>query len=281
MADLADMKVPAVPASPRGRFWSDVREALRGSEQDYTQGPIGRAILLLAVPMVLEMAMESVFAVTDVFFVGRLGPDAVAAVGLTESMLTLVYALAMGLGIGTTAVVARRIGEKDREGAARAAVQAIALGVAGAVCLGSLGVAFAPRLLALMGASPAVLRIGSGYTRVMLGGEATIVVLFVVNAVFRGAGDAAIAMRVLWLANAINIVLGPCFIFGLGPFPELGVTGAAIATTTGRSIGALYAVVRLFRRGSRVPVGRRHPVFDFPLMAQILRLAASASLQNL
>ena len=157
MADQADMKVPAVPTSPRGRFWSDVREALRGSEQDYTQGPIGRAILLLAIPMVLEMAMESVFAVTDVFFVGRLGPDAVAAVGLTESMLTLVYALAMGLGIGTTAVVARRIGEKDREGAARAAVQAIALGVAGAVFLGSLGVAFAPRLLALMGASPAVL----------------------------------------------------------------------------------------------------------------------------
>src|SRR6266478_4481991 len=260
MADQADMKVPAVPASPRGRFWSDVREALRGSEQDYTQGPIGRAILLLAVPMVLEMAMESVFAVTDVFFVGRLGPDAVAAVGLTESMLTLVYALAMGLGIGTTAIVARRIGERDREGAARAAVQAIALGVAGAVCLGGLGVAFAPRLLALMGASPAVLQIGSGYTRVMLGGEATIVVLFVVNAVFRGAGDAAIAMRVLWLANAINIVLGPCFIFGLGPFPELGVTGAAVATTIGRGVGALYAISRLLRPGSRIAVHRRHPV---------------------
>src|SRR2546430_10173090 len=165
MADQADMKVPAVPASPRGRFWSDVREALRGSEQDYTQGPIGRAILLLSIPMVLEMAMESIFAVTDVFFVSRLGADAVATVGLTESMLTLVYALAMGLGMGTTAVVARRIGEKDREGAANAAVQATAPGIAGAVLLGGLGGTFAPRPLALMGALPSVLRIGSGYTR--------------------------------------------------------------------------------------------------------------------
>src|SRR5919204_3100372 len=167
MAEPAEIAAePAAP--PRGGIWSDVREAIRGSEQDYTKGAIGRAILLLAIPMVLEMAMESVFAVTDVFFVGRLGPEAVAAVGLTESMLTLAYARALGLGIGTTAVVARRIGEKDREGAANAAVQAVALGGGGALLLGSLGVAFAPRLLALMGASPAVLQIGSGYTRVML-----------------------------------------------------------------------------------------------------------------
>ena len=197
MADPAELaRSPASLPAPEG-LWSHVREALRGSDHDYTKGPIGRAIFLLAVPMVLEMAMESIFAVTDVFFVGRLGPDAVATIGLTESMLTLVYALAMGLGIGTTAVVARRVGEKDRDGAANAAVQATALGIAGAVLLGGLGVTFAPRLLALMGASPAVLKVGSGYTRVMLGGEATIVVLFVVNAVFRGAGDAAIAMRVL------------------------------------------------------------------------------------
>src|SRR5882672_7498807 len=242
MADPAEASTPSVPAPASGGFWSDVRDALRGSEHDYTRGPIGRSILLLAIPMVLEMALESVFAVTDVFFVGRLGPDAVAAIGLTESMLTLVYALALGLGIGTTAVVARRIGEKDREGAANAAVQAILLGVLGALLLGSLGVAFAPRLLALMGASPEVLRTGSGYTRVMLGGEATIVLIFVINAVFRGAGDAAIAMRVLWLANVINIVLGPCFVFGVGPFPELGVTGAAVGTTIGRGIGALYAI---------------------------------------
>src|SRR3954463_94367 len=158
-------------------FWSTVREALRGSEQDYTQGPIGRAIFLLAIPMVLEMALESVFAVTDVFFVGRLGPDAVATIGLTESMLTLIYALAMGLGMGTTAVVARRIGEKDREGAAHAAIQALLLGIAGAALLGGTGVLLAPRLLELMGASPSVLEVGSGYTRVMLGGEATIVVI--------------------------------------------------------------------------------------------------------
>src|SRR6266550_4083155 len=268
-------------APPRGGLWSDVREALRGSEQDYTKGPIGRAILLLAIPMVLEMAMESIFAVTDVFFVGRLGPDAVAAVGLTESMLTLVYALAMGLGIGTTAVVARRIGEKDREGAANAAVQSVFLGIGGAVLLGGLGVAFAPHLLGLMGASPAVLRIGSGYTRVMLGGEATIVVLFVVNAVFRGAGDAAISMRVLWLANAINIVLGPCFIFGLGPFPELGVTGAAVATTIGRASGAVYAISRLLRPGSRIAVGRRHLRVDVPVMRTVGRLSGSGAFQSI
>src|SRR2546428_4187354 len=275
MADPADAAAPSLPAAPRGRFWSDVREALRGSEQDFTQGPIGRSILLLAVPMVLEMAMESIFAVTDVFFVGRLGPDAVATIGLTESMLTLVYALAIGLGIGTTAVVARRVGEKDRDGAAHAAVQATALGIAGAVLLGGLGVTLAPRLLVLMGASPAVLQVGSGYTRVMLGGEATIVVLFVVNAVFRGAGDAAIAMRVLWLANAINIVLGPCFIFGLGPFPELGVTGAAVATTIGRGTGAIYAISRLFRAGSRIAVGRRHLRPDLAVMRTVARLPGS------
>src|SRR5438094_7542598 len=275
-------EIAAGPAAPRrGGLWSDVREAIRGSEQDYTKGPIGRAILLLAIPMVLEMALESVFAVTDVFFVGRLGPDAVAAVGLTESMLTLVYALAMGLGIGTTAVVARRIGEKDREGAANAAVQSVFLGIGGAVLLGGLGVALAPHLLALMGASPAVLQIGSGYTRVMLGGEATIVVLFVVNAVFRGAGDPAIAMRVLWLANAINIVLGPCFIFGLGPFPELGVTGAAVATTIGRGVGALYAISRLLRPGSRSAVHRRHLRIDMPVMRTVARLSGSGALQSI
>src|SRR5437763_6705604 len=275
-------EIAAGPAAPRrGGLWSDVREAIRGSEQDYTKGLIGRAILLLAIPMVLEMALEGVFAVTGVFFVGRLGPDAVAAVGLTESMLTLVYALAMGLGIGTTAVVARRIGEKDREGAANAAVQSVFLGIGGAVLLGGLGVALAPHLLALMGASPAVLQIGSGYTRVMLGGEATIVVLFVVNAVFRGAGDAAIAMRVLWLANAINIVLGPCFIFGLGPFPELGVTGAAVATTIGRGTGALYAISRLLRPGSRIAVQRRHLRIDMPVMRTVARLSGSGALQSI
>jgi len=279
MSEPSDLTAPPV-ATPVG-FWADVREALRGSEHDYTKGPIGRSILLLSIPMVLEMALESVFAVTDVFFVSKLGPDAVATIGLTESMLTLVYALAMGLGIGTTAVVARRIGEKDREGAAIAAVQATVLGAAGALLLGSLGVAFAPRLLALMGASPGVLRIGSGYTRVMLGGETTIVLIFVINAVFRGAGDAAIAMRVLWLANAINIVLGPCFVFGVGPFPELGVTGAAVGTTIGRGIGALYAISRLLRPGSRVPVARRHLRIDLGVMRTVARLSGSGAFQSI
>src|SRR4051812_9196715 len=259
--------------------WRTIREALSGSHQDYTQGPIGRAIFLLAIPMVLEMALESVFAVTDVFFVGRLGPDAVATIGLTESMLTLIYALAMGLDMGTTAVVARRIGEKDREGAAHAAIQALLLGIAGAALLGGAGVLLAPRLLELMGASPSGLQVGSGYTRVMLGGEATIVVIFVVNAVFRGAGDAAIAMRVLWLANAINIVLGPCFIFGLGPFPRLGVTGAAVATTIGRGIGALYAVVRLLRPGSRIEV--RGLRLNLRVMRTVARLSGSGCLQSI
>src|SRR4051812_3910715 len=280
MRDPAELTSPLAPRAREG-FWSDVRDALRGTEHDYTRGPIGRAIFLLAIPMVLEMAMESVFAVTDVFFVGRLGPDAVAAVGLTESMLTLVYALAMGLGIGTTAVVARRIGEKDREGAANAAIQSLLLGIAGAAILGSLGVAFAPALLALMGASPAVLEIGSGYTRVMLGGEATIIVLFVVNAVFRGAGDAAIAMRVLWLANAINILLGPCLVFGLGPFPELGVTGAAGGTAHGRGIGAIYAITRLLRPGSRIAVSARHLRLDLPVLRTVARLSGSGALQSI
>jgi putative MATE family efflux protein len=270
------------PAADTPGLWTVVRESLRGEQHhDYTAGPIGRAILLLSVPMVLEMVLESVFAVVDIFWVSHLGADAVAAVGLTESLLTLVYALAMGLGIGATALVARRIGEKDPEGAARGAAQALALALIVSLLLGTAGALLAPRLLAVMGASPAVIETGRGYATIMLGGEAAIIVLFVVNAVFRGAGDAAIAMRVLWLANAFNILLGPLFIFGVGPFPELGVTGAAVATTTGRAIGATYAVVRLFRRGSRVPVGRRHLVLDFGVMRQILRLAASASLQTL
>jgi putative MATE family efflux protein len=273
---------PAPSGAETPGLWAIVKDSLRGEQHhDFTEGPVGRAILLLAVPMVLEVSLESIFAVADIFWVSRLGPDAVASVGLTESLLTLVYALAMGLGIGATAVVARRIGEKDPEGAARAAVQALLLAMVVSVVLGTAGALLAPRLLAVMGATPAVIATGRGYATIMLGGEAAIIVLFVVNAIFRGAGDAAIAMRVLWLANLINIVLGPLLIFGPGPFPALGVTGAAVATTTGRTIGALYAVVRLFRPGSRVPAGRRHLKLDFGVTKQILRLSGSASLQNL
>ncbi|HEY6121681.1 MAG TPA: MATE family efflux transporter, partial [Pyrinomonadaceae bacterium] len=223
-------------------LWAGIREALRGSHRDYTKGPIGRAIMLLAIPMVLEMLMESVFAVVDIFWVSHLGTDAAATVGLTESLLTLIYALAIGLSIGATAMVARRIGEQNPDGAARAAVQAIALGLIMATIIAVIGTPLAPRLLALMGGSPWVVNQGSAFTRIMLAGNVTVVLLFMVNAIFRGAGDAAIAMRVLWLANWINILLGPCLIFGLGPFPKLGIMGAAIATNIGRGTGALYAI---------------------------------------
>jgi putative MATE family efflux protein len=276
-----ELSPPRARAAVDAGFWSSVREALRGSRRDYTAGPIGRAILVLAVPMVLEMLMESIFAVCDVFFVSRLGPDAVATVGLTESMLTIVYTVAMGLAIGATAMVARRTGEKDADGAATAAVQALALGLIAASVLGVAGALLAPRLLALMGASSGVLASGTTFARVMLGGNATILMLFLINAIFRGAGDAAIAMRVLWLANAINIALGPCLIFGLGPFPRLGVTGAAIATTTGRGIGALYALSRLLRPGSRIDIRRRHLVLVSSVMKRLLELSASGTLQTL
>ena len=262
-------------------FWATVREAIRGSHHDYTAGPIGRAIILLAIPMVLEMVMESVFAVVDVFWVAHLGPNAVATVGLTESVLTLVYTAAMGLSIGVTAMVARRIGEKNPAAAAEAAVQGIALGLLAAAIIGTAGVLLAPRLLAVMGASPEVIALGSNYTRVMLGGNAVILLLFLINAIFRGAGDAAIAMRVLWLANAINIVLGPCLIFGLGPFPELGVTGAAIATTIGRGTGVLYQLYRLARRDGRIVIHRAQIALRPAVMKTLLRLSGTGTFQVL
>jgi len=220
-------------------LWKTIRQSLAGSHHgSYTDGSIDRAIVLLAIPMVLELVLESVFAVVDVFFVSRVGPDAVATVGLTEAMMTMIYAVAMGLGMGATATVARRMGEKDPEGAAIAAVQAIALGLLVAVPVGIAGFWFARPILGLMGATPDVLA-HSSFTAILFGFNGVILMLFLINAVFRGAGDAAIAMRVLWIANAFNIALDPCLIFGLGPFPQLGVTGAAVATTTGRSIGVL------------------------------------------
>lgn len=235
--------------------------------------------MLLAIPMVIEMAMESVFAVTDIFFVSKLGAAAVAAVGLTESMLAVVYALAMGIGTAVTAVVSRRIGEKHPDGAAHAAAQGVLLGVIVAIVLGSVGSVFAPQLLALMGASRDVLAQGTGFARVMLGGEASVILLFLLNAAFRGAGDAAIAMRVLLISNAINIVLGPCLIFGVGPFPELGVTGAAIATTVGRGTGALIAFLTLVRGDHRLHVGLKHFTPDLIQMGALIRLASSATFQ--
>jgi putative MATE family efflux protein len=275
-----EQSIATTPSRPND-WWTVVRDAVRGIPHDYTTGSLGRGIVLLAIPMVLEMAMESIFAVVDVFWVSRLGPDAVATVGLTESILTLVYTAAMGLSIGVAAVVARRIGEQRPDAAAEAAVQGIALGLGVAAVVAICGITLAPRLLAVMGASPAVTAIGSGYTRMMLGGSATVLLLFLINAIFRGAGDAAIAMRVLWLANAINIVLGPCFIFGLGPFPELGVTGAAVATTIGRGTGVLYQLYRLTRGDARVAVRRIHLALRPAIMANLLRLSGSGTFQVL
>ena len=229
--------------------------------------------------MVLEMLMESLFAVVDIFWVAHVSPDAVATVGLTESLLTVVYTVAMGLSIGVTAMVARRIGEKNPEGAAEAAVQGIALGVITAAVLGVAGVILAPRLLGLMGAAPEVIASGQSYTRIMLGGNVVILLLFLINAIFRGAGDAAIAMRVLWLANWINIILGPLLIFGVGPFPELGLTGAAVATTIGRGTGVLYQFYRLWRRDGRVVIHGHDIKLKPAVMKTLLKLSGSGTFQ--
>jgi putative MATE family efflux protein len=274
------VEADSVSETEQMSLWTAVRESVRGGHQhDYTKGPIGRAIILLAIPMVLEMCMESVFAVVDIFWVAHLGADAIATVGLTESLLTLMYAVAIGLGIGATAMVARRVGEKNPEGAARAAVQAIALGLIVSVVFAVLGVTLAPRLLKLMGGSPWVVEQGVNFTRIMFAGNASILLLFLINAIFRGAGDAAIAMRVLWLANAINIVLGPCFIFGLGPFPEMGVAGAAVATTIGRGTGVVYAFSKLIRSGGRFDLRRHHVRLEPAIMARLISLSSTATFQ--
>lgn len=269
----------AVPPEDSQSLWSAVKESIRGSHRNYTTGPIGRSILLLAIPMVLEMIMESVFAVVDIFWVSHLGTDAAAAVGLTESLLTLIYALAIGLSIGAMAMIARRIGEGNPEGAARAAVQAIVLALIVSVVIGAIGAPLAPQLLKMMGGSPWVVEHGAAFTRVMLAGNVTVVMLFMINAIFRGAGDAAIAMRTLWLANWINIVLGPCLIFGLGPFPKLGIVGAAIATNIGRGTGALFALSKLVRGGGRFNIERRHLRIEPSIIGRLIRLSASGTFQ--
>jgi putative MATE family efflux protein len=272
--------VPSVAEQPHLSIWSTLREAVRGSRQDLTEAPIGRAVILLAVPMVLEMLMESVFLVVDVFFVGRLGADAIATVGITESLMVLIYAVAMGLSIGAAAVVARRIGEKDDDGAAHAAAQGLIFGLVVAALFATIGILFGPALIRAMGASDSVMATGSGFARVMLAGSGPVLLLFLINAIFRGAGDAAIAMRVLWFANAINIVLGPLLIFGVGPFPELGVIGAAIGTTIGRSCGVLYQLYHLTRPGGRIRIRVSHLALDLPVMKSILNIAGTAMFQN-
>ena len=263
------------------QFWSLLREGVRGSNRDFTDGHVGHAILVLATPMVMEMMMESLFAVVDVFFVSQLGAASVATVGLTESLLTIVYSVAMGLCIGATAMVARRIGEKDADGAATAAVQVIALGLVVSAVMGVVGAFNARRLLALMGADADVLGPPATFAVIMLGGNAAIVLLFLNNAIFRAAGDAAIAMRVLWIANAINLVLDPCFIFGLGPFPELGVVGAAVATTTGRSTAVLIQLWMMTSGRGRVTIRLRHLTLVPSVMWTVCRLSSTALFQIL
>ena len=263
------------------RYWSLFLESLRGSDRDYTVGPVGSALILLSVPMVLEMAMESLFAVVDVFFVSRVSADAVATVGVTESLLTIVYTVAMGLGIGATAVVARRIGEKDDDGAAQAAAQAIALGLIISTVIGVAGWFNAERVLRLMGATPSMIESSLGYTQVMFAGNATVTMLFLNNAIFRGGGDPAIAMRVLWIGNAINMVMDPILIFGLGPFPELGVTGAAVATNTGRGIAVAIQLWTLASGNSRIHITRRHLELVPAVMWNVCRLSGSGFLQIL
>ena len=251
-----------------------IREALRENETDFTVGPVGRALGLLAIPMMLEMAMESVFAVVDIAFVSRLGTDAVAAVGITEALVTVLYAVAIGLGMGVTAMVSRRIGAKDREGAALVTGQAIWLGAVVSIVVGVIGVLYARELLQLMGASESVVDTGEGFTAVLLGGSASITYLFLLNAAFRGAGDAAIALRSLWLANGINIVLDPCLIFGLGPFPEMGVTGAAVATTIGRGTGVLYQLWYLLDGRGRLAFQLMHLKIAASLIRRMLIISA-------
>jgi putative MATE family efflux protein len=291
-----DVSTSSLATDRESSLWQTIRESLAGSHQDYTDGDVGRAVVLLAIPSVLELALESVFAVVDVFFVSRLGPDAVATVGLSESMLTITYAVASGLSIGAMATVARRVGEGDHDGASRAAVQAILIGIFFSVPAGIAGAWFARPLLVLMGASGDVLA-HSAYTVIVLGLDGVVLMLFLINAVFRGAGDAAIAMRVLWIANAINICLDPCLIYGLGPFPRLGVTGAAVATVAGRGIGVLVQLYLLVHSpgGSEgrkpetgAPGGRRRIVIRWEhvrlephVMMNMLKLSGSAVLQEL
>ena len=250
-----------------------LRHALRDNTEDFTTGPTGRALGLLAIPMMLEMAMESVFAVVDIAFVSRLGTDAVAAVGITEALITVLYGLAIGLGMGLTAMVSRRIGEHDVRGAAAATGQSIWVGALLSVVIGVGGASHAEELLIVMGASDGVIETGTGFTAVLLGGSFSIIYLFLLNAAFRGAGDATVALRSLWLANGINIVLDPCLIFGLGPFPEMGVTGAAVATTIGRGAGILYQLWYLLNGRGRIEFHIRDLKFRLLLTLQLLRIS--------
>ena len=257
-------------------FWQDLREAIGGSECDFTQIPLSKSIILLSIPMVLEMIMESVFALVDIFFVSRLGAEAVATVGITESLMTIIYAIGIGLSVGTTALVSRRIGEKRPEEAAVAAVQAVFTGIVVSLVFSVAGIFFAKDLLRLMGASPETVEMGYMYPAIMLGGNMVIMLLFIINAVFRSSGDAAISMRVLWFANILNIILDPLLIFGIGPFPELGIKGAAVATNVGRGVAVIYQLYLLGSGSYRVKVHAKLLVIRFKEMATLVKLSLGA-----
>jgi len=259
----------------------DLKEAIAGSEQDFTSGKLSRAIFLLSVPMVLEMILESVFAVVDIFFVSKLGPDAIATVGLTESVITLVYAIAIGLSMATASMVSRRIGEKNPDAAGVVAVQAILAGILISLLIAIPGGLLAGEILELMGASPVIVREMQGYTAWMLGGNVVIMLLFIINAIFRSAGDAAVSMRVLWFANLLNIVLDPLLIFGFGSFEGLGIRGAAIATTSGRGLAVLFQFYLLFFGKKRIRIKLHHIRLNLNVMYQLIRISLGGIGQNL
>lgn len=264
-------------------FFSLVQQSLKGGEHDYTQGGLRSAIVLLAIPMILELSLESVFAVVDMYFVSHLPAPhnkvAMATVGLTESFIALIYTIAIGLSTAATAVVSRRIGEKNPEAASHAGAQAIVLSLVSAVVLSIAGVILAPDILRLMGAAPEVVKEGAVFARIMLGGSVIIILLFLINGIFRGAGDAAIAMRSLWIASGINIILCPVLINGYGPFPELGLKGAAIATTIGRGAGVLYQCYKLFGPKCTIQMKRSYFKWNSPLIRHLFEVAWPATFQ--
>ena len=258
-----------------------LKEALNSEEKDYTTGSINRAIFMLSVPMILEMSMESLFALADAFFVSRLGTDAIATVGLTESMLYLIYSVAIGVSMATTAVVSRRTGEKNKDGAAHAGMQAIYIGTAMSIIIGIAGVIYAKDLLMLMGGSKELAEENYMYTVIMLGSNISILLLFLINGIFRGAGDASIAMRSLWLANLLNIVLDPLLIYGLGPIPGLGLKGAAIATAIGRGLGVCYQIYHLYKGKGFIRILRKHMGIDMPIIRNLLKISLGGTAQFL
>ncbi|HEY2721974.1 MAG TPA: MATE family efflux transporter [Chitinophagaceae bacterium] len=260
-------------------FFSLVKESIRGNERDYTTGSIRQAIILLAIPMILELTLESVFAVVDIFFVGKLGSTAIQTVGLTESVISIIYTIGIGLSIGVTALVARRIGEKNPEAASHAGAQAILVSLIVTIIISIVGILYGPEILKVMKADDEVVKQGAVFTRIMLGGSLVIILLFLINGIFRGAGDAVIAMRSLWIASGINIILCPCLINGYGPFPELGLKGAAIATTIGRGIGVVYQCYYLFNTKRTIKIKRSHFNWDWPVIRSLAKISWPAVVQ--